>query len=45
MDLLQITDCKGHVTLLIDRFGSGAVLGTGLNGGKDSASACTVNAL
>lgn len=45
MDLLQIKDCTGHVTLSIDKFGFGAVLGTGLNGGKDRASACTVKVL
>lgn len=34
MDLLQIKDCTGHVTLSINKFEFGAVLETGLNEGK-----------
>lgn len=45
MDLLLIKDCTGHVTLSIDKFGFGAVLGTGMNRGKECVSACTVKVL
>lgn len=45
MDLVQIKDCTDHVTLLINKFGFGAILGKSLNRGKNCASACAVKRL